>query len=75
MSDLLQQASDDQLALILCFAAMLTCGLIMHFSHYVGRLAGRGQTPQVPRHEPALRGIRSLPAAFSESPTAREKAA
>jgi hypothetical protein len=39
--EFLHQASDDQIALVLCFGAVLVSGLIMHFSHHVGRLTGR----------------------------------
>jgi len=41
MTEILHQASDDQLALAICFGAVLVSGLIMHFSHHVGRLTGR----------------------------------
>lgn len=41
MPDLLPQMSDDQLALSMCFAAVLVSGLIMHFSHFVGQMSGR----------------------------------
>lgn len=41
MADLLHHASDDQLALAICFGAVVVSGLIMHFSHHVGRLTGR----------------------------------
>lgn len=41
MTDLLHQASDDQIALALCFGAVLVSGLVMHFSHHVGRMTGR----------------------------------
>lgn len=40
MADLLHQASDDQMALAICFSAVAACGLIMYFSHHVGRLTG-----------------------------------
>ena len=38
MSEFLNSASDDQLALAICFGAVLGCGLIMHFSLHVGRI-------------------------------------
>ena len=41
MADILHSASDDQLALAICFGAVVVSGLIMHFSHHVGRLTGR----------------------------------
>jgi hypothetical protein len=40
VTDLVHQASDDQVALAICFAAVAFCGLVMHFSHHVGRLTG-----------------------------------
>lgn len=40
MAEILHQASDDQLALAICFGAVACCGLIMYFSHHVGRLTG-----------------------------------
>ncbi len=41
MSEILHQASDDQIALAVCFGAVVVSGLIMHFSHHVGRMTGR----------------------------------
>jgi hypothetical protein len=40
VTDMIQQASDDQTALAICFAAVAFSGLVMYFSHYVGRLTG-----------------------------------
>jgi hypothetical protein len=40
MTDLVQQASDDQVALAICFGAVAFCGLVMYFSHHVGQLTG-----------------------------------
>jgi hypothetical protein len=40
VADLVHQASDDQVALAICFGAVAFCGLIMYFSHHVGRLTG-----------------------------------
>ncbi len=40
MAELLHQASDDQMALAICCGAVVCCGLIMFFSHHVGRLTG-----------------------------------
>ena len=61
MSDLVQQATDDQLALAICLASVVGSGLIMYFSHYVGRLTARAPAPQVsrqaaPSSQPARRG-------------------
>lgn len=41
MTELIRSASDDQVALTICFSAVAFCGMIMYFSHYVGRLSGR----------------------------------
>ena len=41
MPEILHQASDDQIALAICFGAVVVSGLIMHFSLHVGRLTGR----------------------------------
>lgn len=41
MTDFLHQASDDQIALALCIGTVVVSGMIMHFSHHVGRLTGR----------------------------------
>jgi hypothetical protein len=39
--EFLHQASDDSVALAICFGAVAVSGLIMYFSHHVGRLTGR----------------------------------
>jgi hypothetical protein len=39
--DFIHQASDDSVALAICFGAVAVSGLIMYFSHHVGRLTGR----------------------------------
>lgn len=41
MTALFQNASDDQMALALCAAAFVFSGLVMYFSHHVGRYAQR----------------------------------
>ncbi|MGE5192796.1 MAG: hypothetical protein ACM3U2_09855 [Deltaproteobacteria bacterium] len=48
MPQFLHQASDDQIALALCFGAVLVSGLIMHFSHHVGRLTGKIRLHETP---------------------------
>jgi hypothetical protein len=48
MPEILHQASDDQLALAICFGAVVVSGLIMHFSLHVGRLTGRIRLHQTP---------------------------
>lgn len=39
MTDLIHNASDDQIALTVCFGAVLVSGLVMYFSYYVGAVA------------------------------------
>lgn len=76
MTDLLHQASDDQIALALCFGAVLVSGLVMHFSHHVGHLTGRIRLHQSggeqgPAHQDAL----SRHAHLAAEAAARDKAA
>lgn len=54
MPEFLHQASDDQIALALCFGAVLVSGLIMHFSHHLGRLTGRIRLHETPGHDGVL---------------------
>ena len=49
MPELMHQASDDQIALAICFGAVVVSGLIMHFSLHVGRLTGRIRQNQIPQ--------------------------
>ncbi len=60
MPEFIHQASDDQLALAICLGAVLVSGLVMHFSHHVGRLTGR-----IRLHEIADQTGRALPEAQS----------
>lgn len=73
MPEILHQASDDQLALAFCFTAVATCGLIMYFSHHLGRLTGH-----IRMHQPEADMSHSM-LASSHSPvipaTVRDKAA
>lgn len=48
MPEFLHQASDDQLALAICFGAVAVSGLIMHFSFNVGRWTGRIRLHETP---------------------------
>ena len=48
MPEIMHQASDDQIALAICFGAVVVSGLIMHFSLHVGRLTGRIRLHQTP---------------------------
>jgi hypothetical protein len=74
--DFLHQASDDQIALALCFGAVLVSGLIMHFSHHVGRLTGR-----IRLHETSdlagllLHEAQPVPSRQASEAAARERAA
>jgi hypothetical protein len=60
--DLVQQATDDQLALAICLASVVSSGLVMYFSRYVGRLTARApvsqHSPQVVPPVPALQDAR-----------------
>ena len=44
--DLLQNLSDDQTALLGCFAALSAAGLLMSLSYYFGRWNKIGQSPK-----------------------------
>jgi hypothetical protein len=46
--EFIPQPSDDQIALVICFGAVVVSGLIMHFSHHVGRLTGRIRLHETP---------------------------
>jgi hypothetical protein len=46
--DFLPQPADDHIALAICFGAVLVSGLVMHFSHHVGRLTGRIRLHETP---------------------------
>ncbi|MFN0056457.1 MAG: hypothetical protein ACKV0T_30285 [Planctomycetales bacterium] len=55
MTDFVHQASDDQVALAICLGAVAFCGLIMYFSHHVGRLTGHIRLHEAPAsHLPAV---------------------
>ena len=43
MTELLQSATHDQIAVGFCCLALLVCGAIMHFSVHLGRLTGRNR--------------------------------
>jgi hypothetical protein len=46
--EFLHQPADDHVALAICFGAVVVSGLIMHFSHHVGRLTGRIRLHETP---------------------------
>ena len=74
--EFLHQASDDQVALAICFGAVVASGLVMHFSHYVGRLTGR-----IRLHETSggagemILQPQSAHAPYAEETSTRERAA
>ena len=76
MADLIQQASDDQLALAICLGAVSFCGLVMYFSHHVGKLTGH-----IRLHDASGNSVQSsqadqiLSPIVLEQPVRREKAA
>jgi hypothetical protein len=41
----LNNLSDDQMALVMCVGALLTCGLLMSLSHFIG--TARQEDPEV----------------------------
>lgn len=76
MPEILHQASDDQIALAICFAAVVVSGLIMHFSLHVGRLTGRIRLHQTPElGEFMLQEARAGHSKLAPQEAARERAA
>ena len=76
MSELLHQASDDQLALAICFGAVVVSGLIMHFSYAVGRWTGRIRLHETPgQAELALHDLESAQTRIPAEPARRDRAA
>jgi hypothetical protein len=74
MPEFLHHASDDQLALAICGCALLLSGMIMYFSHHLGRKAGniRLHDDTVHRMEPT---VQKSAAATHTTLVARDKAA
>jgi hypothetical protein len=52
--EIVYQASDDQIALAICFGAVVVSGVIMHFSLHLGRLSGRIWLHQAPEQKKLL---------------------
>ena len=76
VSELLHQASDDQLALAICFGAVVVSGLIMHFSYAVGRWTGRIRLHETPgQAELALHDLESAQTRIPAEPARRDRAA
>jgi hypothetical protein len=72
----MRQVSDDQIALIVCFGAVVVSGLIMHFSIHVGRMTGRVRLHQSPEQGNILPSkLQSAPEPRVEEIVARERAA
>jgi hypothetical protein len=75
VTELIQSASDDQVALAICFAAVTFCGLVMYFSHYVGRLSGRAGSSQQRTLPLTANAARPLESRRQSASAARDKAA
>ena len=74
--EILRQASDDQIALVICFGAVVVSGLIMHFSIHIGRMTGRVRLHQTPEQGSILMPeMQSVPVQRTEDITVRERAA
>lgn len=76
MPEFLSQPADDHIALAICFGAVVVSGLIMHFSHHVGRLTGRVRLHETP-DQSGLMLADAQPAQIrqTEEPAVRERAA
>jgi hypothetical protein len=74
--EIVRQVSDDQIALIVCFAAVVVSGLMMHFSIHIGRITGRVRLPQSRELASVLTPeTRSAPMQPTENITVRQRAA
>lgn len=61
MPDFIQSATDDQIALMCCFGAVIVSGLIMHFSHFVNSSAAK--TAAIPQAgKPVIARTVTMPA-------------
>jgi hypothetical protein len=70
--EIFRLVTDDQLALVICFGAVVLSGLIMHFSVHVGRLTGRGRLHQT---QPQRSVVLTAPVQRQEDVAIRERAA
>ncbi len=76
MPDIMRQVSDDQIALVVCFGAVVVSGLIMHFSIHVGRMTGRVRLHQSPEQgNLLLPKMQPAPVQRTDEIAARERAA
>lgn len=73
MVDLIPRASDDVVGLAICIGAVAVCGLIMHFSHYVGRMTGHIRIDSASR--PAVHPLKHVQPLPSTKPTIHDRAA
>jgi hypothetical protein len=74
--EFIHQASDDQIALAICFGAVLVSGLVMHFSLHLGQLTGRIRLHETPDQSAVLlQGAQPVASRQSADSTARERAA
>jgi hypothetical protein len=71
VTDLIHNASDDQIALTVCFSAVVISGMVMYFSYHVGVFARniRSRTVALPINRSSE--LKAIPAAHS----IRDKAA
>ena len=72
MTELLRQATDDQIAIAICAGGLFVSGLIMYFSYHVGQL-----TTRVRLHDESqsVRFPSAPQPSLSQEPAVREKAA
>jgi hypothetical protein len=74
--DFIHRTSDDSIALAICFGAVAVSGLIMYFSHHVGRLTGRIRLHEtVPQSELLVAELQPAHLRQPAEPAVRERAA
>lgn len=74
MTELLRQATDDQLALAICFGGVMVSALIMYFSQHVGAMTAQMRAKDAERAT-RLRLQRPEVAAEPARPFPNERAA
>ena len=62
VTDLIHNASDDQIALTVCFAAVAISGLVMYFSYHVGVFARNIRSGTIPLPVSHRNGSTEIPA-------------
>ncbi len=76
MPDFIHQASDDQIALAICFGAVLFSGLVMYFSAHLGQLTGRIRLQETSEQSTVLlQSAQPAGSRQSADSTTRERAA